>query len=220
MSVQGLGLVEGTRASPCCNEEKSGEHDSDFWKFYSNLAFLKWRQGMPPVPAQAVYYCNIMCFQFPSIDGKFADKLAETLKSDSSEPMSGEAGASSVQGSERKDSRGEREMMKKMDAAMEQQGNCNERMYQQRQEFIDLQKQSCAESSERETWKEYTAMSERFMSLAGDRNNKMLLRNMATRLWHLEKRSWVFPKRRLSWQVIMLEGNAAHSIWNLGTIVG
>jgi hypothetical protein len=143
---------------------------------------------MPPVPAQAVYYCNIMCFQFPSIDGKFADKLAETLKLDSSEPMSGEAGASSVRGSERKVSRGEREMMKRMDVTIEQQGNSNKRLYQQRQEFINLQKQSCAKSSQQETWKEYIARANSSCVFAGACNNKMPLRNMATRLWHLEKK--------------------------------
>jgi hypothetical protein len=169
--------------------KKSGVHDSDFWNFASNPSFLKWRQGMTPVPAQAVYYVHIMCAQYPSIDGKFADKLAETLKSDSSVAMIGEAGSGcSVRGSDRKVSRGEREMMKKMDAVMEQQSEFIDRSYHQRQEFIDLQKESNAEKSEHEAWKEYTLMSERFLSLKTDPVNNVLLYNIAKRLCHLEKK--------------------------------
>ena len=71
---------------------KSGTHDSDFWNFASNPKFLKWRVNSPPLPAQAVYYCNVMCCQYPASDGKFADKLGDCMKSDSNVAMTGEAG--------------------------------------------------------------------------------------------------------------------------------
>jgi hypothetical protein len=51
-------------------------------------------------------------------------------------------------------SKGEREMMKKMDDAMELQKEATDRVYQQRQEFIDMQKTVNTQISKREDWKE------------------------------------------------------------------
>jgi hypothetical protein len=177
--------VDMLKSRELCREamEESGQHDSDFWNFCKNKKFRAWRVNMKEIPARAVYYCHVMCQQYPAIDGKFSDRLSEALKSDSTSVMSGEAGVNA-----RKTARADKEMLKKMDAVMTQHKESSERSYNQRQQFIDLHKSTNDSMSEREDWKEYTSMSERFMSLKKDPNNNALLVNMAVRLWTLEQR--------------------------------
>lgn len=166
---------------------KSGTHDSDFWNFCSNPHYLKWRSAGQPIPAQAVYYCHQYCLQYPAIDGKFADKLAENMKSDSNIPMSGEAGQHSSY-RDRKLTKGEKELMAKMENVLQQQKESAERTYKQREEYIDLQKEESAKTSERETWKEYLLLSKDFkaMKSENDPDNICMLRNLAKRLRKLE----------------------------------
>jgi hypothetical protein len=172
----------------------SGEHDSDFWNFCTRKCVLKWQQNGTELPAQAVYYCHIMCLQFPAIDGKFADRLHEGMKSDSNIPMVGEAGGGGA-GKDRKLTKGEREMMKRMDEASQQQKEASDRSYKQREEFIALQKRMNEDNTKRanaletrESWKEYITLGKEFKAFIeeGDSDNNPLLKNLAKRLKALE----------------------------------
>jgi hypothetical protein len=80
-------------------------------------------------------------------------------------------------------------MIMKMDGVIQQQKEASERNFQQRQEFINLQKESTKEAVECEGWKEYTVLFKEFQTLKKeqDPSNNQILRNLATRLWRLEK---------------------------------
>jgi hypothetical protein len=172
----------------------SNTHDSNFWNFCTNPSVLKWRLNGQELPAKAVYYIDVMCRQFPSMDGKFADKLHDCMKSDSNVPMTGEAGYST--GKDQKLSKGEKEMMKRMDDISEQERQSAERVFKQREELIELQKNKiiddtkCATAAEvREAWKEYIALRKEFKEMIreGNDDNVTLLRNLAKRLQSLEE---------------------------------
>ena len=174
---------------------KSGTHEHDFWNFASNPKFLKWRVNSPPLPAQAVYYCHIMCQQYPAIDGKFRDKLADAMKSDSNVPMTGEAGANEGNKQDRKMSRAEKELIKRMDDLAEQHKESASMAFKQRQQFLLLQqdknddvKKRGEEESARESWKEYTSLTKEFKAFMreNDAGNMPILRNLAKRILALE----------------------------------
>jgi hypothetical protein len=175
------------------NMRKSGTHDSDFWNFFcTNPRVLKWRLNGQELPAKAVYYVDVMCKQFPSIDGKFADKLHDCMKSDSNVAMTGDAG---YMGKDKKLSKGEKEMMKRMDEITEQQRHSAERVFKQREAFIEQQKNKMNDDTKRATaaevregWKEYIALGKEFKEMVRecDDDNNTLLRNLAKRLQSLE----------------------------------
>lgn len=176
------------------NMTESGTHESDFWNFCTNRKVLKWRVNGTELPAQAVYYVNVMCGQYPAIDGKFADRLHESMKSDSNLPMVGDAGGSGG-GKDRKLTKGEREMMKRMDEAAQQQKQTADRSFKQREDFIALQKQKneddvkrASAADVRESWKEYVSLGKEFNAFMeeGDTDNNFMLKNLAKRLRSLE----------------------------------
>ena len=165
----------------------SGNHESDFWMYAQNPTFLKWRAGSNlPIPAKAVYYCHVMCSQYPAIDGKFADALDADLKSDSNVAMEGAAGLSR---GVTKSGKNDKQLMQKMDNAMQQTKESQDRSYTQRQSYIDLQKEESARATTREDWKEYVSLGKEFkaMKAEDDPENYTILYNMAGRLRVLEK---------------------------------
>ena len=164
----------------------SGNHESDFWMYAQNQTYLKWRVGSNlPIPAKAVYYCHVMCSQYPAIDGKFADALASDLKSDSNVPLAGEAGVSRGKGGTKND----KLLLEKMDNAMRQSQDSQQKSFEQRQAFMDLQRDSAAQSTTREDWKEYISLGREFKAIRAeeDPDNDSLLHNIASRLHVLEK---------------------------------
>jgi hypothetical protein len=168
--------------------KKSGTHEHDFWDFASNEDFLKWRKKGFGVPAKACYYVNVMCEQYPSIDGKFADRLAEDLKSDSNVALDGSAGCTG-RGKERKLTKGEKEIMQRMEEATQHMKETEERKFKQRQQFIELQAAATERTSQRDNWQEYMSMCKEFKALKkdADPDDHCILCNLATRLRDLEK---------------------------------
>jgi hypothetical protein len=61
----------------------SGHHNNDMYGYATNTDFTKLRKNGTPVPAQAIYYCHILCQYHPEVLGKFAPFLNDQLKSDS-----------------------------------------------------------------------------------------------------------------------------------------
>jgi hypothetical protein len=128
-----------------------------------------------------------MCQQYPGIDGKFAVVMAEHLKSDSNVAMDGDAGLSKG-GNKSSSSRSEKLLVSKMEEATRATVESNNRAYEQRKEYIDLQKAELAKNSAQADWKDYFDLCKVFNGTRkeNDDNNASILRNMAFCLKQLE----------------------------------
>jgi hypothetical protein len=145
------------------------------WGYSQNPKFTKLRKSSNAVPAQAVYYCHVLCMKHPEIDGKFAPFLNDALKSDSEVNPTGEAG---VQDSSNK--------RKSFDALVQTISTATTDM----SKAIQAKTQQKDEArNERAQWDEYFSLSERFLAMAQDvdDNRLPLLSVMAIRLRMLDK---------------------------------
>ncbi|CAB9512782.1 unknown protein [Seminavis robusta] len=175
---------------------KSGNNDSDFWTYATNQKYLKWRVSGAPIPAKAVYYCHVLCQQYPQIDGRFSDVLEEEMKSDSNVPMIGSAGGGSDSSGSAKKT--QRELLRKMEEVKQQQQQHQKDTIAQRQEYINLQKEELKRSSAREQWKEYTSMAKEFKAWKqeNDDDNEPMLQNMAIHITRELEKQLNIPEER------------------------
>ena len=117
------------------------------------------------------------------------------MKSDSNVAMTGSAGNYSGNKVERKVSQTEKELMKCMDDLASQQRESSTRMYNQRQEFIDLHKvknednkKQATDADTQEAWKEYTLLGKEYKTIVkeNDPDDYRMLRNLTKRIRAVE----------------------------------
>ena len=117
------------------------------------------------------------------------------MKSDSNVAMTGSAGNYSGNKVERKVSQTEKELMKCMDDLASQQKESSTRMYNQRQEFIDLHKvknednkKQATDADTQEAWKEYTLLGKEYKTIVkeNDPDDHCILRNLTKRIRAVE----------------------------------
>jgi hypothetical protein len=153
----------------------SGHHSPDLWTYATNPANTKLRKASLPVPAQAVYYCHVLCEKNPDIDGKFASFLSEKLKSDSEVDLTGDAGVAES---------GNKRKAAVLDTLVETLSKATSEMTS----AIDKKKATREAVQDSQTWSEYFIISDKFLELNDQPNKLPLLRNMSIRVRMLEKK--------------------------------
>ncbi|CAB9501858.1 hypothetical protein SEMRO_120_G058520.1 [Seminavis robusta] len=156
----------------------SGEHSNDIWTYCIVKRWCIPRKGMAAVPAIAVYYCDYLCRLHPTIIGKFATFLEDSLKSDSTVDMTGTADAASGKGS-------------KLAVAdvMESLTSVGTEL----KESIGQRKENAEDAAETNQWDGYLAVANQYLKIvqeikSGDSSKAPLARVMEIRLGRLEKK--------------------------------
>jgi hypothetical protein len=163
----------------------SGHHSNDMWTYAINTDFTKLRKASLPVPAEAVYYCHVLCQKNPDIDGKFAAFLNERLKSDSEVAPTGVAGVSSQQEAV---GAGKRKAIDTLVQGLSVATSEMTKAFEKKQDKRD----------ESHLWNDYFAVSDKFLEMKDDSNKLPLLCNMSIRVRMLEKALGIPPEQSIT----------------------
>ena len=155
----------------------SGQHSNDLWTYAINTKLTKLRTSSQPVPAAAVYYCHVLCEKQPGIDGKFSAFLDESLKSDSSVDLTGNAG-------EAASNTGKKSIA--VDAIIES-INTATTTIKDMQNSANERKMTAAERESSKHWDDYIKVVDKFTDIIDVPSKLPLLRVLAIRIRKLEK---------------------------------
>lgn len=174
----------------CVRQMKiSGHHSNDLYTYATNTKFTTVRKSTKPLPAQAVYYCHVVCNLHPAVDGKFAAFLDAKLQSDSEVDLTGTAGEEDVSrtGGKKRDFD---QLVKAFNESTEKIASVV---------AVTSRKEVDESGDESKLWDEYYKASTRFIETmqeaeaTKDRCKTILGRNLGIRVRKLEKELGIAP---------------------------